>query len=892
MALIDLPATTQEVLDAIETAIEAAQNDFVWFDTVAALTADATLTYVEGNSLSVAVGDRLHVRDGAHVYEVQASTATDNHLATAGGVKVKLLPGANGYYYATGLGAIADGSDNFDNAYHGYNRDSGDALDSWKWLTGKSYVVGDVVFNTSDDTGYVCVEDHTAGTFGTDASKWEAGAFSGTDNSAAMDLCITHFLEQGLKVYWPAGVYRFADPGYASVGSGNAKHNLSGCKNITIRGERDATIFLMDEAADRIANGAATSYFLDTRQAASPYDRKDHEKCYINDITFVGRWMHAPGGDSGDNNGMGYCPIRVEGFRRNDQSGCRFYFLRNKGTRNAHNGFGNHSYVYGECCARGVLREVNSNHVVFQNCHAKHTDDDPFDANVTDEVSANAMHSTQMLGITVEDCESIICNNGHSVTIQGVTSIRSKGGIAAISRAGSASPASGRAPKNGVIVRDIVAFDPLERYDFGASALTTNDITSGAITIAGNKREGEDWAISTVYAAGAVVRSVTDGQWYTTVAGGTSAGDDTNLSGGSDTGVTWASAPEYTWPGDWDATAQEIRAPWDVQDGVDHVSYMWNPRGASEVQAHGLGLHVSNIQIFRSTKVLANYSDFGFGYMFTRQGFVNPSVSDTNRKGCGVVVQFDLADALFENIYVLGHYAAMSFTASNSNRPADAFRNITLRGIRCHGQDTNGLYFEDPGQVVHWNFTIEDCDFDIDKFFRSARRDTTNNDGSWNSVGGSVYTSIAIACPSNIRGFTVRNNAFRNCLKPFYNGTGSAYSNHHFHNNIVYCEPNASGGYDGANKGIGYLPPAGPDWRYVIEGSDPSDHTTYGHILNECLLSSDAMPTSGWYPVGHIVHDNAPAVATLTATGGVVRTGWARLTDGSTHVLGTDWVDI
>ncbi len=46
------------------------------------------------------------------------------------------------------------------------------------------------------------------------------------------------------------------------------------------------------------------------------------------------------------------------------------------------------------------------------------------------------------------------------------------------------------------------------------------------------------WANSTVYAAGAVVRS-SGGRWFFTAAGGTSSGTDANLTGGSDTGVTW-----------------------------------------------------------------------------------------------------------------------------------------------------------------------------------------------------------------------------------------------------------------------------------------------------------------------------------------------------------------
>lgn len=46
------------------------------------------------------------------------------------------------------------------------------------------------------------------------------------------------------------------------------------------------------------------------------------------------------------------------------------------------------------------------------------------------------------------------------------------------------------------------------------------------------------WAISTVYPAEAVVQD-SGGRWWFTDLGGTSAGNDTNLGGGSDTGVAW-----------------------------------------------------------------------------------------------------------------------------------------------------------------------------------------------------------------------------------------------------------------------------------------------------------------------------------------------------------------
>jgi hypothetical protein len=48
------------------------------------------------------------------------------------------------------------------------------------------------------------------------------------------------------------------------------------------------------------------------------------------------------------------------------------------------------------------------------------------------------------------------------------------------------------------------------------------------------------WTISTVYPAESVVQD-SGGRWWFTLAGGTSGGDDSNLGGGSDTGVTWES---------------------------------------------------------------------------------------------------------------------------------------------------------------------------------------------------------------------------------------------------------------------------------------------------------------------------------------------------------------
>ncbi len=52
----------------------------------------------------------------------------------------------------------------------------------------------------------------------------------------------------------------------------------------------------------------------------------------------------------------------------------------------------------------------------------------------------------------------------------------------------------------------------------------------------------EAWALGVVYRTYSVVKSAA-GAWFITVAGGTSAGTDTDLAGGSDTGITWVAYP-------------------------------------------------------------------------------------------------------------------------------------------------------------------------------------------------------------------------------------------------------------------------------------------------------------------------------------------------------------
>lgn len=85
--------------------------DKIKFPTVAALIADEVMSYTTGAGLiEVGAGDIIEA--GGYRYEVAASGAADEHLSTAGGVKLYVIPNESGAYLPEQFGAVADGVTN------------------------------------------------------------------------------------------------------------------------------------------------------------------------------------------------------------------------------------------------------------------------------------------------------------------------------------------------------------------------------------------------------------------------------------------------------------------------------------------------------------------------------------------------------------------------------------------------------------------------------------------------------------------------------------------------------------------------------------------------------------------------------------------------------------
>lgn len=84
----DRVQTGLDAASASASATQAALYDGPWLDNVSALLSDTSLTYTIGQPSTVASGDYVRTRAEGFSYQVSASSATDHHVTTAGGVKL------------------------------------------------------------------------------------------------------------------------------------------------------------------------------------------------------------------------------------------------------------------------------------------------------------------------------------------------------------------------------------------------------------------------------------------------------------------------------------------------------------------------------------------------------------------------------------------------------------------------------------------------------------------------------------------------------------------------------------------------------------------------------------------------------------------------------------
>jgi parallel beta-helix repeat protein len=267
-------------------------------------------------------------------------------------------------------------------------------------------------------------------------------------------------------------------------------------------------------------------------------------------------------------------------------------------------------------------------------------------------------------------------------------------------------------------------------------------------------------------------------------------------------------------------------------------------------------------------KVYARYSDYGFGQMFTRSGWLNPQLAESDMRDHAIVLQAGVVrDVLVTGNIIRGMTSGMYLA------PAARLENIVFRGNQVIDCRSYGVLVNTSGTLRAY---VEQNLFDLDPFFRAANRGAN---GTWSSLG--EPTGIKAQSGS---GVVVRGNVFRNMCRDSDIATDTATNGWLFEGNIVEADPTTTG-FSTANKGVGHIRAAAGTLLNQAE-SDPGS-ANFGRMLTTPAGASITMPAAGKWLSGHFVRNAAPVLS-----GGLVTLGWSRLTTGSSNAVGTDWAAV
>ncbi|NDD53424.1 hypothetical protein EBZ39_06040 [bacterium] len=317
---------------------------------------------------------------------------------------------------------------------------------------------------------------------------------------------------------------------------------------------------------------------------------------------------------------------------------------------------------------------------------------------------------------------------------------------------------------------------------------------------------------------------------------------------------------------------------------VPYHQYLHNKGTASTTpHAGGFGVNVSGNTLVRTAATnTVNYSDLGWGLPFNKTGYADLALTTASMDATGIRLDRTLKNAIISNNTIsTGLYGFLIAARTGQVAEDFDFENVVISDNNVHRCTSSGLTNDFITNDVFVDIKIYNNRFDLDPYHESPNRDTVNKDGTWSATTQAFPAGINI---SRMKGVKVGGNHYRNCLKAHHTSSGTVVQI--TQPETIYCKPTATGTND-SNGGVGVIPAASPGrWHYVIEETSPAS-ADYGKILNICELGGTAVPTSGTYVAGHRIFNTSPAYSL-----GLTVTGWLRLTTGSSHTLGTDWVTL
>jgi hypothetical protein len=309
--------------------------------------------------------------------------------------------------------------------------------------------------------------------------------------------------------------------------------------------------------------------------------------------------------------------------------------------------------------------------------------------------------------------------------------------------------------------------------------------------------------------------------------------------------------------------------------GTDPVPRMFN-------------IKVSENMVVRTLPSGVDYSDWGYGDMFTRlsgTGWADPAMSEEYMGCTPLVVQGPVRTMLInDNQFNATGNFGIWFDSFEAGTPASDFDLDDIHVISNFIKNTRvtAIEFSDDYDAkyidVQVDHNIVDCDPDLASTGRVETLGVLT--GGWTGIN----TLVAINY-KNTYGCRFYRNVFKNCSSPFISGgTGKA----EFEDNVIDGQP-ALPLFDVTNLGVGYVPDDGRITKVVYRDSDPSS-ATYGAMLEYAvtIVPTAAPPTEGFYIRGTFMPIRSLVTVTKNSVSQAIL-GYKRLITGKAQVVGVDW---
>ncbi len=338
---------------------------------------------------------------------------------------------------------------------------------------------------------------------------------------------------------------------------------------------------------------------------------------------------------------------------------------------------------------------------------------------------------------------------------------------------------------------------------------------------------------------------------------------------------------------------------------VSNLPYYWANRVNLDSIPTGATKHISitHFTVDRTRPAVAKYSDWKaetagrsddpsgdnrFKAFAGTKGWRDDAVEDLTLDGFGFDIRGPIWDMSVGPGYIGTRQKGVVFRLNPLVTQRDMlfqrvrFTRVTFRGQGFNAIDVGSGFFETLSQQ---DISFKDCEFDLDPEFKHSNRLLDGNGaptGAWGASGAPIAINLA-----NIAGIRVEDCRFKNTYFAIVDAATINFNS--YKDNILVCDP-FTVNYNAANLGVAVVRPPGDTYWIEVWDCDPRS-PTYDTIKNLCAkqLNSSNGSVSAQLTGKYVAGMRLRNLFANTAAQGYAG-DWHRLTTGTGHVVGTDWI--